>query len=120
MKKIIALIPLRQGSKSIPKKNIRLIAGKPLCQWVLEAAVNCEAINDVYVSTDGEEIRGIVDSFDLGVKIISRPPEYATDDASTESVMLHFISQIESDIIITIQATSPQLTAQDLSLLSTV
>jgi N-acylneuraminate cytidylyltransferase len=116
MKKVNALIPLRKGSKSIPGKNIKTIAGKPLCQWVLESAINCEVIDNVYVSTDGEEIKAVVESLRLGVKIISRSPECATDEATTESVIFDFISQVDSDIIITIQATSPQLTTQDLNL----
>jgi len=51
---IVALIPLRGGSKSIPQKNIKLIAGKPLFAWVLEAAVNAKLIDNVYVSTDSK------------------------------------------------------------------
>lgn len=113
--KIHALIPLRGGSKSIPQKNIKPIAGKPLCAWVLEAASKSNLIEDVYVSTDSLEICEVVNALNLGVKIVSRPAEFATDEASTESVLLHFISQIDSDIIITIQATSPQLTTQDLN-----
>lgn len=114
--KIHALVPLRSGSKSIPHKNIKAIAGKPLCAWVLEAASKCNLIDDIYVSTDGSEIREVVEALKLGAKVVSRPPECATDEATTESVMLDFISQIDSDIIITIQATSPQLTELDLSL----
>jgi len=50
--KTVALIPLRGGSKSIPNKNIKNIGGKPLCAWVLQAAVNTRNITEVYVSTD--------------------------------------------------------------------
>ncbi len=105
----IALIPLRGGSKGIPKKNIKLIAGKPLCAWVLESAVACDLIDDVYVSTDSEEISQVVDDLNIGVKLIVRPPELATDSASTESVMLHFAENVDFDVLTTIQATSPLL-----------
>ena len=111
MIKNVALIPLRGGSKGIPKKNIKLIAGKPLCAWVLESAVECNLINKVYVSTDSEEIAQVVDSLNLGVKIIMRPPALASDSASTESVMLHFAENIDFDVLTTIQATSPLLTS---------
>ena len=47
----VALIPLRGGSKSIPKKNIKPIGGRPLCAWVLQAATDAELIDEVYVST---------------------------------------------------------------------
>lgn len=112
--KILVLIPLRCGSKSILKKNIKTIAGKPLCAWTLEEAVKSSRINEVYVSTDSEEISYVVEGLDLGVKVILRPAEFATDEASTESVMLHFMSQIDFDLLVTIQATSPLLTAEDL------
>lgn len=112
--KTVALIPLRGGSKSIPLKNIKPLAGKPLCAWVLEAAVACPGIDAVYVSTDSEIIQQTVLNFGLGVQIIERPAEFATDEASTESVMLHFMEQCAFDRLVTIQATSPLLAATHL------
>ena len=109
-----ALLPLRGGSKGIPKKNIKHLAGKPLSAWALEAAANCPAINTVYVSTDSKEIADVVQGLGLGVHVIMRPAEFATDESSSESVMLHFLSQVDFDRLVTIQATSPLLEAQDL------
>ncbi|MFP3984195.1 MAG: cytidylyltransferase domain-containing protein [Desulfurivibrionaceae bacterium] len=109
MQKTIALIPLRGGSKSIPLKNIKPIGGKPLCAWVLEAAAEAESIDAVYVSTDSTQIKDVVDSLSISVEIINRPSTYATDEASTESVMLHFMEKVDFDNLITIQATSPLL-----------
>jgi N-acylneuraminate cytidylyltransferase len=114
MSKIVALIPLRGGSKSIPKKNIKVIGGKPLCAWVIESAVKCKSINQVYVSTDSTEISKVVEELDLGVQIIKRPAALATDEASTESVMQHFASKVDFDVLVTIQATSPLLKAKHL------
>lgn len=114
MTRSVALIPLRGGSKSIPKKNIKPLAGKPLAAWVLEAAAKSAYIDAFYVSTDSEEISAVVQGLGLGVKVIQRPAEFGTDEASTESVMLHFMSQIDFDLLVTIQATSPLLTAEDL------
>ena len=110
----VALIPLRGGSKSIPKKNIKPIAGKPLCAWTLEAAATATLIDTVYVSTDCAEISAVVQSLGLGVHIIDRPAELATDEASTEAVMLHFMAHVAFERLVTIQATSPQLRAQEL------
>jgi len=115
MEKIVALIPLRGGSKSIPQKNIRMIASKPLCAWVLEAAHNVLKIDEVYVSTDSYEIAAVVEKLGLGTKIIMRPEHLATDSSTTESVMLHFTEQVDYDILVTIQATSPLLRDVDLS-----
>jgi CMP-N-acetylneuraminic acid synthetase len=108
-KQVVALIPLRGGSKSIPQKNIKNIGGKPLCAWVIEAAVNAKEIDRVYVSTDSTEIETVVNSLDMGVEIIHRPDEYATDTATTESVMQHFMELVSFDLLVTIQATSPFL-----------
>ncbi|OFY26939.1 MAG: hypothetical protein A2X09_15145 [Bacteroidetes bacterium GWF2_43_11] len=104
---IIALIPLRGGSKSIPKKNIKLMAGKPLCAWTLESAYNSGIFDKVVVSTDSQEIADVVRSLNLDVEIIMRPAELATDTSSTESVMLHIADIVDFDVIVTIQATSP-------------
>lgn len=111
---IKALVPLRAGSKGIPKKNIKKIAGKPLCAWVLEAAAKSSLIDMTYVSTDSREIADIVENIGIGIKIIDRPEAYATDEASTEAVMLHFMQHINFDALVTIQATSPLLTSHDL------
>lgn len=98
----------------MPKKNIKPIAGMPLCSWTLDAAASSALIDTVYVSTDSEEIVDVVQGLGLGVKVIMRPAEYATDEASTEAVMLHFMNQVDFDVLVTIQATSPLLTAHDL------
>jgi len=113
--KIVALIPLRGGSKCIPFKNIKPIGGKPLCAWVLEAATRAEGIDEVYVSTDSHRIKEVASSLGLGVGIIDRPARYATDEASTESVMLHFMEEVDFDVLFTVQATSPLLQSWQLN-----
>jgi len=111
----VALIPARGGSKSIPLKNIKEIAGKPLIQWTIEAAANCSKINQVYLSTDSEEIFSVGQSLNCNkLNVISRDPENATDKASTESVMIEFADKYKFENIVLIQPTSPLLTAIDL------
>ena len=106
----VAMIPLRGGSKSIPDKNVRVMAGRPLCAWVLQSAVDAAQIDRVYVSTDSDRIKATVQSLSLGIEIVDRPPEFATDEASTESVMLHVSECVQPfDRLVTIQATSPLL-----------
>ncbi len=112
----VAFIPVRGGSKSIPLKNIREIAGKPLVYWTVKAANDCQDIDMIYVATDSNKIREVVESFDLNkVQVIGRSAGSASDTASTESAMLEFAEQHYFDNIILIQATSPLLTADDLS-----
>jgi N-acylneuraminate cytidylyltransferase len=110
----VALIPLRGGSKSIPDKNIKPIAGKPLCAWVVEAAVSASKIDRVYVSTDSPKIANVVDRLGADVEVVWRPEELATDHASTESVMLHFMESVNFTTLVTVQATSPLLAATDI------
>lgn len=111
----VAFIPVRGGSKSIPLKNIKEIAGKPLVYWTVKAASECQYIDKVYVATDSDTIGQIVEGFHLPkVEVIGRSKESATDTASTESVMLEFAERYEFEDIVLIQATSPLLTATDL------
>ena len=113
--RVLALIPLRGGSKSIPRKNIREIAGKPLAYWSCKAAVDAQRIGRVYVSTDDANIKRIIGSFQLGVEVIDRPDEFAKDDSPSESVMLHFAKVVPDwDILVTLQATSPLTVGADI------
>lgn len=111
----VAFIPVRGGSKSIPLKNIREIAGKPLVYWVAKAANECSDIDRIYIATDSSQIKETVESFHIKkVNVIGRSPESASDTASTESAMLEFAENYEFDNIVLIQATSPLLTSKDL------
>jgi CMP-N-acetylneuraminic acid synthetase len=112
--KIVALVPLRGGSKSIPLKNIKPIAGKPLCLWVLEAAERSKMIEEVYVSTDSDKIKQVVNDSIKTVRVLDRDPILATDTASTESVIFDFMDKVDFDILATIQATSPLTSSEDL------
>ncbi len=111
----VAFIPMRGGSKGIPGKNIKPLAGKPMCWWVLEAAVGCARIDRVFVATDD---RGIGDAARaLGstkIEVVGRSPETATDTASTESALLEFARNVPCERIVLIQATSPLLRSEDL------
>lgn len=111
----VAFIPVRGGSKSIPLKNIREIAGKPLVYWTAKAANDCKQIDKVYIATDSDKIKEVVESFRLDkVVVIGRNKDNASDTASTESAMLEFAESYEFDNIVLIQATSPLLTSMDL------
>lgn len=111
----VAFIPVRGGSKSIPLKNIKEIAGKPLVYWTAKAANDCKYIDKVYIATDSELIRNTVESFRLSkVNVIGRGADTATDTASTESVMLEFAKKYDFDNIVLVQATSPLLMESDI------
>lgn len=115
-KKVTAIIPARAGSKGIHNKNIMDFCGKPLIGWSIEQALQSEYVEDVYVSTDGEEIADI--SIKYGAKIVWRPAELASDTASSESTILHAISNIEKrnviQAVLFLQATSPVRLSTDI------
>jgi CMP-N-acetylneuraminic acid synthetase len=112
----VAFIPVRGGSKSIPFKNIKVINGKPLVAWVLEAANSCQDIDHIVVSTDSEKIRKVIKAFNFEkVQIIDRSVEVSTDEASTEAVIMEFANYYNFENIVLIQATSPLLNHNDIS-----
>lgn len=107
---IVAIIPARGGSKGIPKKNLLDLCGKPLIGWSIEQAVNAELIDEVYVTSDSQEILTVGESF--GAKSIKRPEEISGDNATSESAWLHALDQIETggkkvEYVVLMQATSP-------------
>ena len=109
--KVIAFIPVRGGSKSIPLKNIKPLCGKPLVCWNIDALETCPQVDEVIVATDSDEIWKTVESRDYQkTKLYRRSAENACDTASTESVMLEYIKYAnlpKSDIFMLVQATSP-------------
>jgi N-acylneuraminate cytidylyltransferase len=117
--KIIAFIPVRGGSKSIPLKNIKFLCGKPLVYWSLSALEKTRAIDKIIVATDSDMIERVVLSFNYPkTEIYRRSVENASDVATTESVMLEYIEQSNlaaDDIFILVQATSPLTESQHFS-----
>eukprot|EP01155_Anaeramoeba_flamelloides_P048321 Anaeramoba_flamelloidesc40952_g1_i1.p3 GENE.c40952_g1_i1~~c40952_g1_i1.p3 ORF type:complete len:144 (+),score=9.12 c40952_g1_i1:1444-1875(+) len=113
----IAFIPIRCGSKSIPLKNIKEFCGEPLVYWNLKALQDSKYIDEVYVATDCNEIKSIINGFNFSkVKTYDRDIENASDVSSTESVILEFLSKNSfrnDDNFILVQATSPFTQAKD-------
>lgn len=109
--KILALIPARGGSKRVPGKNIRKLGGKPLIAWSIDVIKGMPEICDILVSTDSREIADV--ARDSGALIPwLRPPELATDRASSVDVALHALDWYESkndkvDGLLLMQPTSP-------------
>ena len=76
-KKVLALIPARAGSKGLPGKNYKLLKGKPLIQWTLDAALGSEYIDKIVVSSNSPEIKAIVES--SNAHFLERPENLSTD-----------------------------------------
>lgn len=115
----IAVIPARGGSKGVPRKNVRMLAGKPLIAWSIEAALAAPAISRVVVSTEDEEIADVACAFGAETPFV-RPPELASDEASTLSVLQHAVRELERqpdagiDRVVLLQPTSPLRNVADI------
>ena len=112
--KTLGIIPARGGSKGIPKKNIKLLNGKTLIAYTLEAALS-STIDRVVVSTDCQEIAQVAKQF--GVEVIIRPSELAKDSTPTLPVLQHIVENINEtfDAVVTLQPTSPLRTAKHIN-----
>jgi len=116
---VVAIIPARGGSKGIPRKNIKMLADKPLIAYSIEQALLSEHIDRVIVSTDNQEIADISLNYGAEVPFI-RPKKLANDTAGTEPVLQHTVKYLEEkdnynvDLIVLLQPTSPIRYAKDI------
>jgi YrbI family 3-deoxy-D-manno-octulosonate 8-phosphate phosphatase len=110
----LAIIPARGGSKSIPRKNVRPIAGKPLIAWTIEAALAAHHVERVIVSTDDAEIGAVARAH--GAEVVWRPAAISGDLDSSESALLHALGEIggHPPLLVFLQCTSPLTTAEDI------
>jgi CMP-N-acetylneuraminic acid synthetase len=118
MSKKIGFVPVRIGSKSIPKKNIKNWNNKPLLFWVCDALDKSSEIDEFWIASDSEEINNIFNEFKFSKgKIYNRSIKNSQDKSSTESVLIEFINNKKlkkEDLIMLCQATSPYLKSTDI------
>jgi CMP-N-acetylneuraminic acid synthetase len=111
-KKVLAIVPARGGSKGLPGKNIRPICGKPLIAWTIEKALKSRYLDTVLVTTDSAEIAAVARTAGAHVPF-TRPPELASDTASTYDVIRHAVAYLKEneghsyDYIVLLEPTSP-------------
>lgn len=107
---IVAFIPARGGSKRIPRKNVRLLAGRPLIHYTIEAAKQCGLIDRCIVSTDDAEVREVALAADA--EVVERPAELAGDRSPTGLAAQHLVAHLAEEgcpleALVTLQPTSP-------------
>tara|TARA_R110000824_G_scaffold12307_9_gene54071 strand:- start:740 stop:1399 length:660 start_codon:yes stop_codon:yes gene_type:complete len=110
--KVVSLTLARGGSKGVPRKNIVALNGKPLIHYVLDAAKKSK-IDEVWVSTEDQEIRSVAQA--EGAHVLLRPDEMAQDSSKCEDALLHFAENVDFDILVYIQTTSPLVSTQDIN-----
>lgn len=112
--KVLAIIPARGGSKGVPRKNVRNLAGKPLIAWTIEEAKKSKYITRLILSSEDEEIIEVAKKYGCEVPF-KRPAELAYDDTSSIEVVLHAIEQCPGyDYVVLLQPTSPLRTVEDI------
>ena len=115
---VLGVIPARAGSKGVRLKNLRLVGGKPLLAYSVEAALRATRLDRVVVSTEDERIARVATRLGAEVPFL-RPAELAGDQVSLIPVARHAMEFYDRqgwrpDIVVCIQATSPLLTAEDI------
>ncbi|MBU0630376.1 MAG: cupin domain-containing protein [Candidatus Margulisbacteria bacterium] len=113
MAKTIGMIPARLGSKRVPKKNLRLIDGKPLIAYIIEAAVASGVFDEVYVNSEAEVFAGIAAEY--GAKFYKRPDKFASDQANNDDFVADFIGKVNGEILVQLLPTSPLITPEEIS-----
>jgi len=118
-KKVLAIIPARGGSKGVPRKNIKPLAGKPLLAWTVETALSVPCLDRVVLSTDDPEIQEIGKTYGAEAPFL-RPADIAGDDTSDMPVYEHTLGWLEDndnfcpDVIVWLRPTAPLRTARDI------
>ncbi|MFV5383199.1 pseudaminic acid cytidylyltransferase [Acinetobacter towneri] len=115
----LAVIPARGGSKRIPRKNIKMFHGQPMIAWSIQAAIDSGCFDEIWVSTDDEEIAAVAQAYGAKVPFL-RPAHLSDDFATTADVMSHAVEEFGKlnhalpDYICCLYATAPFVTKADL------
>lgn len=118
-KRVLAIITARGGSKGVPRKNIKDLAGKPLIAYTIEAVKASQYLTRCIVSTDDQEIADVSRRFGADIPFV-RPAELAQDDSTSVDVVRHAVQWLRDnkgenyDYVMILQPTSPLRTADDI------
>lgn len=110
--KIIGEIPARYGSRRVKNKNLRILNGKPMIAYAIEAARNANRLDSVFVNTESPLIGEIAKEY--GVEFFRRSPELASDTALQEEFNYDFIKKTKPDVLVMVNPVSPLITSGDI------
>lgn len=111
---VLGVIAARGGSKRVPRKNIRLVAGRPLIAWSIEQARASKYIDRLVLSTEDEEIAGVAREWGCETPFL-RPASLASDDTPGADPVLHALGQLPGfDYVVLLQPTSPLRSVSDI------
>jgi CMP-N-acetylneuraminic acid synthetase/quercetin dioxygenase-like cupin family protein len=112
MTKVIAMIPARLGSQRVKKKNLRLIAGKPLISYIVETALEADCFDEIYINSEAEIFGEIAEYYKIS--FYRRPEIHASNQATNDEFALDFMKNIEGDVLIQLLPTSPLISANEI------
>jgi len=110
--RIVAMIPARLGSQRVSKKNLRLLHGKTLSQWVIDACIESNVFDDIFINSESTVFQKI--ALDRGVRFYQRPEHLSSNSASNDDFALDFFNAIECDVLVQVNPTSPFTSSDDL------
>jgi len=112
--KIVLHIPAREGSKRVPRKNMREMNGKPMISYTVEACINSSINADMYVNTDSKEILEYIEKNYKEFKTYERAKNLADDKASSDQFNLDIIEHFNPDTLIMVNPVCPLITEEDI------
>ncbi len=112
--KIVLHIPAREGSKRVPRKNMREMQGKPMISYTIEASIGAHVTEHLYVNTDSEEIIDYVDHNYPDFKTYKRQEKLADDNASSDEFNFDVIKSLQPDTLIMINPVCPLITSDEI------
>jgi CMP-N,N'-diacetyllegionaminic acid synthase len=113
IKKLVAHIPARAGSKRVKSKNLRMLCGKPMIAYAIECAKACPEIEEVYVNTDCPKIMELAEKY--GVRIFERDPALASDTATGDDFTVDIMDRLQLDTLMMISPVCPLVSPKDVS-----
>lgn len=112
MEKYIAEIPVRLGSKRVPKKNLRLINGKPMVAYAIEACKSSKYIDEVYINSEANILNKLASEYDI--KFYKRKKSLATDDVTQDEFNYDFMSNVKMENLVLVNPVSPLVLPEDI------
>lgn len=110
--KIVAFVPIRLNSKRVPGKNLRMLNGKPLMNYIFETLTEVKYINDVYCFCSDESVRTLLPQ---GIKFLKRDESLDSDSTLGKDIYESFIRQVDADVYVLCHATSPFIKGDTIS-----
>lgn len=113
--KVVLHIPAREGSKRVPKKNLRKMNGSPMISYVIKESLESKITKEVYVNTDSSEIISYVEKNFSKCKVYKRPAKLATDNSSSEDFNLDIMNNLSADTLVMINPVCPLIKSSDIN-----